>query len=233
MTDPILRRNKMLQKLCIAALILVVVLKLIRVLDIRIGGEDFYTRRYVDLVIYIFSLILMVIGIVAVYVLWTPRDGEAVKRPKWQFALLLVSVFVPLAVTGVITVLQWNVGSFVGILNGIMISQWLSILGMLMTYAFLPLLWTMLIMLLIKCERQAKKIMTVYIVMYGLSLIETIVKQIIWTQGDMDIAMQASGTVSIVSFIISIVCLLLIGGFTLAYIKGKIDEAKMMASEGA
>lgn len=158
--DRLVRRKSIIFKLSIIALVLYVLLTLISMLSQHFI-EDFENLHSFRSIISNIMIPVMLIGYVAVYVLWTPdSEGNIRNRPTWQFVLLLVAYIVPKIMTFMIDKMINNDFESGAMLNSVT----LHTLNTIIKYTFLTIRCTILILLMNKCERKAKKIFAVSII---------------------------------------------------------------------
>lgn len=164
--ENIIRRNRTMFRLSIIALVLYVLLTLISIMSPGFFSEFEDMVSFRTIISYITPIVLM-IGFITVYVLWTPdNEGNVRKRPTWQFVVLLAGIFIQVLQGALYNLadIKWGtimvkVASYSTQTSSGFTSRLFSI-----TDIFELLGWAMMIILLIKSERKAKKIMIAYIV---------------------------------------------------------------------
>lgn len=221
-----IRRNEMMYKLSIVALVLYVLL-------ILISMTSHLFIRYFEKV-YSFRLIvsnsiipIMMIGYIAIYVLWTPdNEGNIRKRPTWQFVLLLVAYVVPSILTSIISQMMMNINyDSAGAMSDL---NNLSVLNSTISYTFLPIWWAMLIIFLVKCERKAKKILIISVISGAVGLVNYIGQSVIRNMDFFSFQNNWITYFSIIMTCVSIVLSLLYLVVTIVYTKQKYKEVYPM-----
>ena len=184
--DRIISRNRVMVKLSIIALVLYVLYIGCRFL---IGALDFdrEQRMLHNVISNAFASVVLMIGYIAVYVLWTPdNEGNVRKRPTWQFVILIISSFVPKVISNIITYTQINMSSsdIFDFFSNANKAQMLNFLSRINYYSFVILKAAMLILLFIRSERRAKKIFIIYMISTLLSVVSAMIYPAIITIND-------------------------------------------------
>lgn len=175
--ENIIRRNKTMFKLSILAIVVYVSLTVISMISPAFF-DDVYKLVNFRLIISNFIPLALLIGYIAVYVLWTPDSkGIERKRPTLPFVLLIISIFVPKVISNIITYTQinmssWDIFDFFSNANK---SQMLTFLRRIIYYSFVILKTATLILLFIRSERRAKKIFIIYMISTLLSVVSAII----------------------------------------------------------
>lgn len=218
-----LRRNRMMFRLSIIALVLYVVLILISMMSPGIFSEFEDIVSFRSIVNYI-CLFVLLIGYVAVYVLWTPdNDGNEKKRPTWQFVILIVAILAPIVQSVLYNIanVKWGtamvkVASYSTQNSSGSTSRLFSIIDL-----FEPIRWAMIIILLIKCERKAKKILIAYIVSSFLYVVYFITDILMYKM-----ELRSEYILINIYSILALVIVLLMLIFTIIYTRQKYNRLK-------
>lgn len=224
--ENIIRRNRTMFRLSILALVLYVLLTIISITS-HLFIEDFEKVYSFRLIVNNIITSVMMIGYIAIYILWTPdNEGYERKRPTWQFVLLLGAIIVPAILNSIIGQMMMNI--HFGEHRGAMLnSETLSVLSNIIYYTFLPIRWAMIIILLVKCERKAKKILIICVISGVLGLVSTVVRSIISNIDDYKLFSIWSERHANIAFFVFLVLALLNLTFTIIYTKGKVKEVDL------
>lgn len=233
--DRIISRNRVMYKLSIIALVLYVLLTLISITS-HLLIKDFEKVYNFRLIVDNILMPVMMIGYIAIYVLWTPdNEGNIRKRPTWQFVLLLVAIIVPSILNSIIGKMMMNIhfeDFWTAEHRGAMLDlNTLSALSNIIYYTFAPLRWAMFILLLIRCERKAKKILIICVITGVFGLASDIGRSVIYNIDDYALLNKWSVRYSYINFYVSIVLFLLYFIFTIVYTKHKYNELKPLEIE--
>lgn len=180
--DRVVRRNSIMFRLSIIALVMYVLYIGYMILIAAFGLEVDQWKLHSSTAS-LFASVALLIGYIAVYVLWTPyNEIDIRKRPTWQFVLLLITIFIPM--------IQGMLYNYAGI-------EWGTMMVRVASYSFenssgdmyrsisftdlLTPLWSvMIIILLIKCERKAKKILITYLTSNFISIVLYVTKILVF-----------------------------------------------------
>ena len=229
--EKLLKRNRTMLTLSIVALGLYILLTVYGLISTSFAFGGINQVLLHDFVKSFFITVVLLIGYVAVFVLWSPDIyWHQRKRPTWQFVLLLVSVFGSLTTISVTTFIQMNInhmdaGSLVSSMEAY---RMVSIYGSVVYYALIILQLVMIIILLAKCERKGKKILVFYLVTGVLSLINRAGYLLVWRLvSDSSLSSAWIDNMSGISFVVFLILNLLVLIFSIVYTSGKVKEARM------
>ena len=217
--------------LSILALVLYVLLVLIWFFG-RWLFNDLDKVAIFNMIIGYITMFVLWFSYIAVYMLWTPdSEGAKRKRPTWQFILLLSTIIVSSAISGIISFMIRDIGfsDFWTAQHAIGMVQYkiLSLIGNIIHYTLLPVMLAMIIILLVKCEKKAKKVLIVDIVSIVLGIGAGIMQNFIYSIDDLMLHNKWAWIMSDINFFVGLAINILILAFTIIYTKQKYYEVKL------
>ncbi len=221
----IIDRNRNMYNLSILALVLYIVLVLTGIIG-RWFIKDLDNIICFNTIIGYITMFVLWFSYIAVYVLWTPdSEGAKRKRPTWQFVLLLATIIVSSAISNTISFMIRDIGfsDFWTAQFAIGMVQYkiLAMIGDIIHYTLLPVILAMIIILLVKCERKAKKILIADIVSIVLGIVAGIMQNFVYSIDDLMLHNKWAWIMSDINFLVGLAINILILAFTIIYTKQK------------
>ena len=226
----IIDRNRNMYKLSILALVLYVLLAIVTTIFPRLF-YDLYISAWFNLTISFMTMVVIWFGYVAVYVLWTTGTERLErKRPTWQFVLLMTTMILPRIIYNIIylmTNIEFEDFRFLKVIEAFKQFDTMSLTGRIIQYLLLSVILAILIILFVKCERKAKKVMIIPIISSIFTIGFEILRSFVYSIDDLVLLTKWVVIMSSINSILAIVFGILFLAFTIIYTKQKYYEVKL------